>query len=245
MVLGQIVAISFSSSLFLALIDEPAPAALPSLAGSKFSRKANLSSINILYLTVAISLGTVFFVPESIGTGIFLSILLAMHAIILLPLLELASSNKFLSTSTDDRNAYVASGEVSVPNVFATETHIVRLYVITTTISLFAHLKTSLPLLFQTRGDVRQLALLFWSTLNCYPAQSSISWDILWVNAIWQIWACKEIWKYFTGRRAYEILMALTFVSMTPILGAAVSSAAFLALREGRLSHGFKKTKVT
>ncbi|CAD6579066.1 MAG: hypothetical protein CYPHOPRED_000792 [Cyphobasidiales sp. Tagirdzhanova-0007] len=230
MILGQIVAISFSSSLFLALLASPIPSSTfsPPSPGKSPSVAACPPS-RLLYITVILSLLTVYYIPFSVGTSNFLLNLLVMHAIILFPLFQLAASRTASSSHGSTLADSQLDSQSSTPGSSCDKNY-KMLYLASAVISLIYHLSIFLPLL-EAQG-IRKLAYLLWNTLNDYPAQSSISWDVIWVNISWQTWAIMQTWALFGNTTPVGFIVAVTAIACTPILGAGVGIAMFLAVRE-------------
>ena len=249
MVLGQIVAISFASSLFLALLSLPAVTfankARPGsvrIAGHTASGPTRLleGSILLAFLTIAL-------VPSTLsGTGAyglpFLPNLLAMHAVILLPLVQVARRPS--DSTNEDRMQTHASHRLrhsrfpSMSSALAgkhdSPASFKPLYLAVAGLSLALQAKHSLALLAHPRFSLRWLAETLQETVQSYPAQSSISWDVICTNAIWQTWAALEIWAFWRGGRisGRKALAAVTAVGLTPTLGSATSIGLVLAWRE-------------
>ena len=251
MVLGQIVAISFASSLFLALLSLPAVAgsskARPAAGRNPRHRGAGPSrplegSVLFAFLTVAL-------VPNTLsGTGAgayglpFLPNLLAMHAVILLPLVQVgrrpsdSATEDRVQTQTSHRlrHSRLPSMSSALAGKHDSPASFKPLYLAVAAASLALQAKHSLALLAHPRFSLRWLAETLQETVQSYPAQSSISWDVICTNAIWQTWAALEIWAFWRGGRisGRKALAAVTAVGLTPTLGSATSIGLVLAWRE-------------
>lgn len=218
MILGQIVAISFASSLFLASL---------ALTNVKTYTKGPSS---LLRTAVLLAIGTVFLVPMTVKDKTFLPNLLVMHALITAPLL-LVSNSRSSSSSHDvskPRPQHLATSGYTYKTLYKT----------IAVISALLHIRHSLALwpMIQERGFGATIESLFADTLFVYPAQSSISFDVLCTMAIWQLWSILEIYRLRKGRTALQIIAAATCVGLVPTFGTAAEVAAFLAMREDWLA---------
>lgn len=206
MILGQIVAISFASALFLA-----------SLANS--SRSTSASTSSFLNWCIGLAFCTVLIVPYTVEDKTFLPNLLVMHVLITLPLLGLSAST--------NRNP---SARVRVNGSFK------RLYWAIAIVSAAMHAKHSIPALAASGYSLERFGEQFWETIYSYPAQSSISWDVICTNGIWQLWAFIEVWRMRNEHSLMESAKALLCIGLVPTVGSASGIAAFLAIREDWLA---------
>lgn len=162
MLLGQVVAISVASNLFyLAALLSPLPSS---------KRGAPQLVPIVLWLSIVLSLGTVFLIPHSLEHGYFLSNLLTMHILLVIPLAAPPSllSSKFMQIRL--RTLYA---------VLAVVTLIPR----SRTISLMLE---STPVEAEPRYEA--IARGLWQTLHSHPAQSSIGWDVVWTTVSFLAW---------------------------------------------------------
>lgn len=162
MLLGQIVAISVASNLFyLAVLLSPS-------ADSK--RGAPQSVPIVLWLSIVLSLGTVFLIPHSIEHDYFLINLLIMHVLLVIPLAAPRSlrSSKFMQIRLSSLYA-----------ILAVATLIPR----SRTISLML---SSVPV--EDGPHYLSVAKALWATLHSHPAQSSIGWDVIWTTLSFFVW---------------------------------------------------------
>lgn len=203
MILGQIVAISFASALFLASL-----ANLPRAGMVKSSSFLNWS-VALAFLTVAI-------VPNTVEDKTFLPNLLVMHILITMPLFGLSDT----TTSNGASKAPQSSSSFK------------RVYWTIALISAAMHVKHSIPALATSNYSLERFAQQIWPVVNSYPAQSSISWDVFCTNLIWQLWSTIEIWNFRNQIGLLESLKALSCIAVVPTFGSASAIAAFLALRE-------------
>ena len=156
MLFGQLVAISVASNLFFL--------ALPRKAEMKPCASARKTVPPVLWLSVLASLLTVFLVPHSLRHNYFLSNLLIMHALLVIPLLR-----------------PVTSGRIGRLHI-RTRT----LYQLITLLAVIARLRTALS----TNGlQMLSGRSTLWAVLTSHPAQASIGWDVVWttISFLWWI----------------------------------------------------------
>lgn len=209
MILGQIVAISFASALFLA-----------TLANSR--RSGSGSPSTLLQWCIGLAMITVAIVPYTVEDKTFLPNLLVMHVLITVPLM--AVSNTLPQPEVRQNSpAKIASFK--------------SLYWAIAIVSAAMHVKHSLPALAASQYSLERFGDQFWRTIYSYPAQSSISWDVVCTNGIWQLWSFIEIWRTRRQHSLLETGKALICVGLVPSLGSASCIAAFLAIREGWLEN--------
>ncbi|KAH9053110.1 hypothetical protein EDB87DRAFT_1653824 [Lactarius vividus] len=149
MLLGQLVAISVATNLFFLALVPPAK-----------EKKAASSVPLVLWLSVLASLVTVMLVPHSLQHDYFLSNLLVMHALLVLPLLPLPTSST-VRLRMPARTVYWLVALLSAAT---------RVRTVTMSGSLTAGPGT------------------LWAVLKSHPAQSSIGWDIVWTTISVLIW---------------------------------------------------------
>jgi len=161
MLFGQLVAISVATNLFfLALVP---PAKEKKKVASAAAPRAGARSVpSVLWLSVLASLATVILVPHSLQHNYFLSNLLVMHALLVLPLLPLpASSSRAVRLRIPTRTLYRLVALLSA-----------AVRVRTATVS----------------GSLTTGPGTLWAVLNSHPAQASIGWDVVWTTISILIW---------------------------------------------------------
>jgi hypothetical protein len=198
MLLGQLVAISVASSLFfLALASAPLPTA-----------QTKRTTPLVLWAPVALSMLAIVAVPHTSPTT-FLPNLLAMHGLLIVPLLPLPSGPDSLSLPARQLYRWLA-----LPSFALRLLAFGRIYPLVPSITTLV--KASSPL---------------FAVLRTHPAQSSISADVFWASVTFGTWA------YFAGvRRANDALLSSTG---GPVSGLFVIDALHaLAAREGSMDCG-------
>jgi hypothetical protein len=172
MLLGQLVAVSVASNLFyVALLHASSWSSQPLSRDPKSTPKTTPPSV---YLPVLMSLLTVAASPYT-GEHTFLPNLLLMHGLLIIPLL-------FPSTSASTVKPIRFSINVGT------------LYILITLLCLAIRTKTinialaSLP----DTSNVSDLTRVFngavYETIYSHPAQSSISWDVVWTTCSLVVW---------------------------------------------------------
>ena len=164
MLLGQVVAISVAANLFyiaLALHPDPKPE-------EKLTRRRNTVPM-VLWSSILLSLSTVYLVPTSIEQGYFLSTLLTMHVLLVIPL---AAPDTLLSSAVLRMRARTLYGLIALASILPR---------IRTVSTAFASLPVEAR---HVSGAVSAL----WETLHSHPAQSSIGWDVVWTTASFFLW---------------------------------------------------------
>jgi len=267
MFLGQIVAISFASSSFLAAmraVRSSTMSAGPAKDGATTQQSTRDSQPPVqpvstprptllLVLSIGIAFATTFYVPATIGQPSFLLNLLGMHAVLFLPLWQIAYTKPASQPAVKTATTKGGLG-------------FVELYTGVAFLSLAVHAKNCLPLIATTTSlaDFGERIATAW---NSYPSQQSISWDVAWTNGIWQLWSLIEFAKLVplfrnaaagqargTGgrseaakagllRRTAEALLALVAIVSVPSLGSAVGISVFLALREKWLGETASRSR--
>ena len=144
MLFGQLVAISVASNLFFL--------ALPRKSEMKQHASTQKTVPPVLWLSVLASLLTVFLVPHSLQHKYFLSNLLLMHALLVIPLLRPVTSAR--------------TGRLHI----RTRT----LYQLITLLAVIARLRTALSMIAGRS--------MLWAVLTSHPAQASIGWDVVWTT---------------------------------------------------------------
>jgi len=154
MLFGQLVAISVASNLFFL--------ALPRKVEMK-TKPTEKTVPPVLWLSVLASLLTVFLVPHSLRHDYFLSNLLVMHALLVIPLLRPVTS--------------AGTGRLHI----RTRT----LYQLITLLAVIARLRTTLS----TNGlKMMTGRSTLWAVLTSHPAQASIGWDVVWTTISFLLW---------------------------------------------------------
>ncbi|KAF5374525.1 hypothetical protein D9615_009039 [Tricholomella constricta] len=175
MLLGQLVAISVASNLFyLALVLSSSSTSSESKRKSDSQLQQPIMASPTLYIPVLISLVTIAYSPyTSVAGGTFISNLLLMHTLVIVPLLTPRLSVPLL------------------PNI-----RLSSLGVFLSAVSILLHGRTTV-IAFSSVGIDGTLSSstwrLFvdkaWETLQeHHPAQSSIGWDIVWTTMSFVIW---------------------------------------------------------
>lgn len=159
MLLGQIVAISVASNLFYIAILLSAPS---TPRNEPLSRSASPR----IWLSILLSLVTVALSPFT-SRQTFLLNLLAMHALLFVPLIssspsvaEEKTSNYSMDLSTLYRLVHIASVAIHARTIYAA---VDSLDLTTPQVSL-------------------RMVSAVWETLYSNPAQSSIGWDVIWTS---------------------------------------------------------------
>ncbi|KAH8999916.1 hypothetical protein EDB86DRAFT_2908315 [Lactarius hatsudake] len=155
MLLGQLVAISVATNLFFLALVPPAKE-------KKKAASAASSVPLVLWLSVLASLGTVMLVPHSLRHDYFLSNLLVMHALLVLPLLPLPASS---------------------PRAMCLRMPARTLYWLVALLSAAARVRTVTMFGSLTAGPGT-----LWAVLKSHPAQASIGWDVVWTTISVLIW---------------------------------------------------------
>ncbi|KAJ7720295.1 hypothetical protein DFH07DRAFT_858785 [Mycena maculata] len=185
MLLGQLVAISVASNLFyLSLVVAPPPRPFTPWASPT------------LWLPVFISLAAVTLSPFT-DEGTFLPNLLAMHSLIIVPLL-------IPGQARDPRQRPFLSMHVST------------LYVLVFLTALALHTRAISNALGDPAVSATEFARNAWRTLHSHPAQSSIGWDVIWTSVSFVAWLVLQPGQDMQGRiltGAY-LLLAMPLVSV-------------------------------
>lgn len=211
MLLGQVVAISFAQSLFLAAI-ALAPPPNPSV---RASRDPNIdSTLNNATLG---SLATVFFAFRSYSSPYFLANLLVMHILILIPLVPnpLPQVRKAATYST-----------LYTTTLFATLA--IRFLTYRTVLASSPSTFPNIISLFH------QLPGLAYTTFFSHPAQTSISFDVLFTTLSFIAFMLLTDTSLATrsGKTSVSPKVIAGAIALTPWLGIASTGAAYLAARE-------------
>jgi len=150
MLFGQLVAISVAINLFFL--------ALPPAAERKPAKR---TVPPLLWLSVLASLTAVYLVPHSLRHDYFLSNLLVMHALLVVPLLPVAGER---------------IGRLHI----RTRT----LYQLVALLAFIARLRTA----SSTNSGMVPGPGTLWAVLNSHPAQASIGWDVVWTTISFFKW---------------------------------------------------------
>jgi hypothetical protein len=200
MLLGQLVAISAASNLFYLALSRS-----PSVPSSAPSKSVETRTTPLLYAPLLLSLLTIAISPHT-STETFLPNLLAMHALLVVPLLAYAPvsasqrrpnirlstlvavltlTNVLIRFRTDVVAAYSVLGRPlpSLPTSF----YFPNLPEIITAIKVV--LATPVATLTSAIANfLASVASAVWTTLHSHPAQSSIGWDVVWTAASLGVW---------------------------------------------------------
>ncbi|GAA5912843.1 uncharacterized protein JCM6883_004848 [Sporobolomyces salmoneus] len=217
MLIGQIVAISFAQSLFfaaLALTTQIKPRA--PIAGRPLGPPPG-QTWALLFSVVLGAIGTTT-VPSQISTPYFLPILLGVHLCSLLPLLD-----------------FIPQRLVRLPPS--------RLYFNYAFIALRLRWETISQLIdfskltSKPKQSPEILSTFFqneWKVLNEHPAQSSISWDVIFtsVSAVAFMLYDNVTQEEAELKVPYELVVLFTLA--TPLVGVQSTIGMYLAVREGK-----------
>jgi len=177
MVLGQLVAISVAWSLFnLALV----------VTSRQKSNRQRPTKIPLtLSIPVILSLLTVSLSPYT-NAQTFLPNLLAMHALLVLPLLPPLSLFNPTLLAPEGTSFYTLIAIIST--ILRLRTNWKALSVLGVTSSPFFSYKHPADLgtlMWNAPGVVFEAAI---KALHSHPAQASIGWDVIWTSFIWLVW---------------------------------------------------------
>ncbi|KAA1476321.1 hypothetical protein DENSPDRAFT_867255 [Dentipellis sp. KUC8613] len=198
MLLGQLVAISVASCLFyLALLLFPRPKLSPSPSTPKSpSKRPTAATIPTrrlplpptTYLPVLLSTLLTMLLPPALTHGLFLPILLAIHILLVLPLLPLPQHpHPRLALRTRTLHALLLLLALLARILTSRAVlHTSALSLAHTSAPPLAH--TSAPPLAHTSALARVPGEL-WATLHAHPAQASIGWDVVWTTLAFAVWA--------------------------------------------------------
>lgn len=217
MLLGQIVAISVASNLFYIAV-------LVFSSSTPTSTTASPLSITpSFYIVFSVSLLTITASPTLAYTNGFLENLLAMHAVLFLPFISPAIISQPITTeSLALIYAGIETGSfflrvksyadvLSIPLISSTFLFSPSQYLLTLSSSL------SSPLFSE---KLHALPNSIITTLYSHPAQSSISWDIVWTSVSFIAWAILAPQPIISPRPSI-------FTQMFTALGLAVGCAVF------------------
>ncbi|BGO96455.1 hypothetical protein NBRC10513v2_003386 [Rhodotorula toruloides] len=223
MLLGQVVAISTAQSLFfaaviLAALNNPEPTFATLDARTKFYRRINFGVL------VGIVFGTasVMFVPNTMNTRAFLPNLLLMHVLILVPLLPPVAAIDKPGHPRLSRlllNFTLVGLRFRVPNVIEL---------------LGTEQAFSLEVL---RNDFPALLKAEWDVLRSHPAQSSISWDVIFATVsglAYVVYSSRSSTLRIRPQERVSPLVLAAMVVTTPLVGVASTASVGIAVREGK-----------
>lgn len=192
MLLGQLVAISVATNLFFLALPPPPGTA----ENSKKSAERGAAAVSarrkmrtvppVLWLSVLASLATVFLVPHSLRHDYFLSNLLVMHALLVIPLLL-------------PLPLPVSAMRIGGP-LLRLHIQTRTLYRLVALVAIIAHLRTTLSTDIGVVGAPGTL----WAVLKSHPAQASIGWDVVWTTISFLMWV--RVRALVTGTRLTVIL---------------------------------------
>ncbi|BGP55157.1 hypothetical protein JCM8202_002784 [Rhodotorula sphaerocarpa] len=218
MLLGQLVAVSFAQSLFFAAI--VSAAAMHAENAHPVQKQKAQGSLGIL-AAILIATASSVFVPQTVGDWRFLPNLLAMHLLIVLPFIP-AIAKRDRPTSPRMSRLYLNFAFIAM-----------RFQVPVAMQLLSDGQPLSLELVY---SRLPQFYLYAWEVMNAHPAQTSISWDVIFtsISALtYLIWSSRSLQSVRpVERTSWQILLAL--VATTPLVGPAVTVSVGLAVREGR-----------
>ncbi|KAJ7139086.1 hypothetical protein C8R44DRAFT_301105 [Mycena epipterygia] len=205
MLLGQLVAISVASNLFyLSLVlatNPPSPVARPS----------DLRAPPSLWIPVLISLGTIAISPLT-DDRTFLSNLLLMHSLIIVPLL--VPDMPFIQP----RKSWGSMGMST-------------LYILVFVAALAMHTRATSNALGDPAQSATEFAHNAWSILHSHPAQSSIGWDVIWTSVSFVAWLVLQPEQESQGSRP-RLLTASYLMLATPLVSVGVLAPHVLRPRE-------------
>ncbi|GAA5943141.1 uncharacterized protein JCM15063_005215 [Sporobolomyces koalae] len=216
MLIGQLVAVSFAQSLFFAAITL-APRVLPQAPVGRPLGPPAGQSWTLVASVVSGAIGTAL-VPARVSTDKFLPLLLAVHTFAILPLLEALPQPR---VRLPPSRFYFNYAFIALRLRWDTISQLVDVTKLTAA-------PKRIPAVFSG------LLVREWHVLNEHPAQSSISWDVIFASltAMAFMW-----WDNATQSEAelkvpYELVTLFTV--STPIVGIQSSIGMYLAIREGK-----------
>lgn len=216
MLIGQIVAISFAQSLFFAALTL-APQVLPRApVGNKPLGPPTGQSWTLLFSVVLGAIGTTVIGHQS--TGYFLPLLLAIHALAVLPLLDFLPQRL---VRLPPSRLYFNYAFIALRLRWDTISQLIDFTKVTAA-------PKQTPALLSRFFD-RQ-----WQVLHENPAQSSISWDVIMstVSAIAFMWYDNVTQTESELKVPYELVTLFTVT--TPLVGIQSTVGMYLAVREGK-----------
>lgn len=143
------------------------------------------------------------YAPHTTGSNAFMPVLLAIHAVLFWPLW-------------------------STPTHYSID--LSSLYLLSSVASGLVHLVQSAAALEAVDKSPRQLIAV---AFRAHPAQGSVSWDVVCVTVILLAWCAMETSRTATMARDWRAWTTFAIVvASTPVLGAACTTAAYLALVE-------------
>jgi len=220
MLLGQLVAVSTATSLFItALALHPRTSLHPD--------KAPVT----LWLPLVLALATIYRVPQSVGTDMFLNNLLWMHGLLIIPLFTSPEAG-FL--------------DVPFPILYTLLTLLASAIHIPNTVRLLGAVPTNRPILSH-----------LYQTIFTHPAQSSISLDVIWVVITASLWflttgstssiGIKAVFAAITAGVAITSWTGVNWVlvaSLIPISGLAAIGGSLFGLQRLRTRNKERRRKL-
>ena len=234
MLLGQVVAVSFSQTLFCAALalspKGRTPAKSPqgqTLALPPVSATPARPSWLLCGCTLT-SLATVALTPLLFDTPYFLPNLLLMHALLVLPLLPPFAKSR--------------SGPISYSTLYLSFALISLLLRLSTYSSLLSLSSLSSSPSSQILATLAALPSRVVFTLFEHPAQSSIGFDVVFASASFVIWMLVD--SVERGTRGVVGWIGVGVLgALTPVVGVAVTGSLYLAKRELEIGAKEKKEK--
>jgi hypothetical protein len=204
MLLGQVVAISFASCLFFAVM-----AALPSRAAGNTQFNAPVTAF-----CSAIGIATVLISPFVATSSAFMPNLLAMHAVLIVPLIL---PERLLRPYTSRQSLALAA-----------------IYLFAAGANFANYLQQIFSLL--ATSESKNLIQLMVNILYSHPAQSSIGWDIICVSLFSVAWMIADSRSLDRPKSAAHLgvsqKVAYILSICTPFLSISTTLPLYLAWRE-------------
>ena len=160
MLLGQLVAMSVSTSLFLAAMFVHPP---------KYALRPNLHLVLVLPLIAA--MGCIAYLPRTVHTSQFMPVLLALHALLLIPFGFVPP----LTRASDQAK----KEELRTPKIIYKELAFLA--------GVFHQYSTAV--LLSAVPPNKSITRTLYDQMFSHPAQASISFDVIWVSIILLVWA--------------------------------------------------------
>ncbi|GAA5852612.1 hypothetical protein JCM5353_001897 [Sporobolomyces roseus] len=226
MLIGQIVAISFAQSLFFAAI-ALSPAVLPRAPIA--NKPLGPPPGQTWTLVASVMLGAVgtTLVPARVSTEQFLPLLLGIHLFAVLPLVDYIPQKLIRLPPS---RLYFNYAFISLRLRWDTISQVID-------VSKFTSNYKQIPSLLSTFFQKE------WTVLNEHPAQSSISWDVIFtsISAIAFMFHDNATQPESDLKVPYELVCLLTVA--TPLVGVQSSVGMYLAIREGKRESREQKEK--
>ncbi|KAK4051219.1 transcriptional regulator swi6 [Microbotryomycetes sp. JL201] len=194
MLLGQVVAVSFAQNLFFVALESQ------KRRGIRIGNNYRAADHSML-ICVALALGAVGIVPATLNSKAFLANLLFMHAVLFVPMIK-------------EPHRIRKSG-ISVGWLLASSAALSFAARIPTLSALTSQLGLASPALFDT-----QLYKAMYQTLFSHPAQSSISFDVVFATLSFAVWMMYDTASYpLAGCKHWAGTLLL--VTIMPAVGVA------------------------